>query len=125
VLIVDDYGRIPDAYRSALAAEHELVVAPSAEAALEILRERPTFDVILCDLDLREMTGMELYDTVMQDDPEKAARFVFMTRDADRPAHCLFLARVPNVFLEAPISLAIVRLVIDERVHRFTAAQSG
>lgn len=118
VLIVDDYGTLADADRRALAAEHEVVVASSALAVMERLREGSTFDVILCELELYATTGMELYEAVKLVASDQAARFVFMSRDVDRPAHCLFLARVPNVFLEAPIDLALVRALVEERVTR-------
>lgn len=61
VLIVDDDVVITSALRRALAKEHEVTVLNSATAALALLRTGSEFDVILCDLAMPQMSGLQLY----------------------------------------------------------------
>ena len=61
VLAVDDEALLLKAYRRMLSDVHEVVTALGGRDALLILEKRSDFDVILCDLQMPEMSGMELF----------------------------------------------------------------
>ena len=111
VLVVDDDEMVARSLRRMIGPEHHVVVASSARAGAEACaRER--FDVILCDLMMPEMTGMDLHAELARVAPEQAARMVFMTGGAFTPDARSFLERVPNERLEKPFDVEALRAII-------------
>ncbi|OGQ25485.1 MAG: hypothetical protein A2138_07020 [Deltaproteobacteria bacterium RBG_16_71_12] len=103
--------------RRVLAKEHEVVVTADARAALERVRAREPFDVILCDLMMPQMTGMELHGEVRKIDPTAADRIVFLTGGAFTPAARAFLDEVPNQRVEKPFDPQHLRALINDRIR--------
>jgi CheY-like chemotaxis protein len=101
-LVIDDDPRIGDAVRESLAPEHNVVVVTNALAGLRLREKREQFDLILCDLMMPVMTGMELHDALTRLDASQAARLSFLTGGAFTPRARAFLAEVPNPRLEKP-----------------------
>jgi signal transduction histidine kinase/CheY-like chemotaxis protein len=102
VLVVDDEPALGKAVRRSLMAEHDVSVATSAREALALLAAGERFDVIISDLIMPGMTGMDLHDELLRADPETAARMVFLTGGAGMPEARAFLARVPNPRVDKP-----------------------
>jgi PAS domain S-box-containing protein len=100
VLIVDDEPRVADILRATL-GEHEVTVAFGGREALDAVRTR-VFDVILCDLMMPDLTGMDLYDALRKDGSGIERRIAFMTGGAFTPRAREFVATVPNAILEKP-----------------------
>ncbi|MBI3070519.1 MAG: response regulator [Deltaproteobacteria bacterium] len=117
VLIVDDEPTMCAALRRMLAGAHDVVTVPSGSKALERLTAGEVFDVILCDLMMPEMTGMELHGEVTRRLPEVAGCFIFMTGAAVTSSAREFLDRVPNSHLEKPFNAARLRALINDRVR--------
>ncbi len=64
VLLVDDDSFLLDMYTSKFTeAGNEVVAVKDADHALEILQEGTTFDVLLADMVMPGMTGLELVAT--------------------------------------------------------------
>jgi PAS domain S-box-containing protein len=103
VFIVDDEPQLVRVIGRMLDA-HEVASTSSPGEALERLRSEPLFDVVLCDLMMPGMTGMQLHDELLRVRPEIAERMVFMTGGAFTPEAREFLARVPNRCLEKPFT---------------------
>ncbi|MGH7860032.1 MAG: PAS domain-containing hybrid sensor histidine kinase/response regulator, partial [Candidatus Binatia bacterium] len=116
ILVVDDEPLVRAAVASSLRIEYEVVEAASGRQALEILKENPEFEAILCDLMMAETSGMELHDILRGKTPELAKRIVFMTGGAFTRSAEGFLARVTNPCLEKPFTgpelLSVIRHVI-------------
>jgi hypothetical protein len=62
VLVIDDEEGVGRVIQRILAGTYVVMTDTSAAAALARLRRDPGFDVVLCDLMMPEMTGMELHD---------------------------------------------------------------
>lgn len=122
VLVVDDEPLILRIVAAILGPEHDVSCDPRADAALERIRGGQRFDVILCDLMMPHMTGMELYDAIFAIDPGQAEVMVFVTGGAFTIRGREFLDRVPNGTIEKPFNsaslLSSVTQVIRERVVR-------
>jgi signal transduction histidine kinase len=103
VLVVDDDRLVRSSLRRSLERQHDVTLASSGERALELLSEK-SFDVILCDLVMPQMSGMELYSSVKARSPEQAARFVFLTGGTHSPEAREFLQTVPNPRAYKPVS---------------------
>lgn len=72
VLIVDDESDVRDLLNRLLTARgHETFAVDSGAAALPLLR-RLRFDVMLCDVRMEEMSGLELLPLAMTIDPSLA-----------------------------------------------------
>jgi PAS domain S-box-containing protein len=117
VLIVDDDPMVLASLRRSVSAEHDAVPVASAHAALAELAAGQSFDAIVCDLMMPEMTGMELYDALVRTSPEHARRMIFLTAGAFSPRARQFLERVPNPCLEKPYDQLSLSAAIRERVR--------
>ena len=115
VLIIDDEPRIVSSLLRLLKA-HELVVARSGEEGRQLLKQDCEFDVILCDLMMPQLTGMELHAWIMKHDPDLAQRVVFITGGANTQPAKDFLEQVPNRVLTKPFDVPELRQVIEEMV---------
>ena len=92
LLVIDDEPMILGALRRSLSAEYNVTCVGDGRKALDRLRAGERYDVILCDLMMPEMTGMDLYAELEQLAPDQAARMVFVTGGAFTAAR----ARVPR-----------------------------
>jgi two-component system cell cycle sensor histidine kinase/response regulator CckA len=113
VLVVDDDQALMRALRRALRA-HRLECVSSGQEALERLRADARFDVVLCDLMMPDMTGMELYEQLEALGLGVRERMVFLTGGAFTPRARAFLERVPNRALEKPVSPERLEAILAE-----------
>ncbi len=79
VLIVDDEAVLRRSLARLLGEDHEVVDCGSAQEALALLATGARFDAVLSDLMMPEMTGMDLYDALIESYPSVASRTVFLT----------------------------------------------
>jgi CheY-like chemotaxis protein/anti-sigma regulatory factor (Ser/Thr protein kinase) len=113
ILVVDDEPMIGMAIRRTLQREHEVVVLTSAREAHARLTGGERFDVILCDVMMPEMSGMDLHQELESHAPELAERFVFLTGGAFTTNARAFLSRVSNHRLEKPFSSQELRGLVQ------------
>jgi CheY-like chemotaxis protein len=113
VLVVDDEQLITMAVQRALSLQHEVRSFDRAEAAFECVSQGERFDVILCDLMMPDMSGMELHAWVSRIAPDQAARMVFLTGGIFTTGARAFLAAVPNTHIEKPFDTHRLRLVVN------------
>lgn len=79
LLVVDDDALVARTLARLLSG-HRVDVVASGHAALERLAETGgDYDLVLCDLMMPDMTGMDVYEEVQQRHPEVAERFVFIS----------------------------------------------
>jgi signal transduction histidine kinase len=102
VLVVDDEPMIVASLRRTLSHEHEVAVASGGRQAWDMLVNGERFDVVLCDLMMPEMTGMDLYEHVGELDPCQRDRMLFLTGGAFTPRAQSFLESIPNPRIEKP-----------------------
>jgi signal transduction histidine kinase len=122
VLAVDDEPQVLRSIQRALGA-HEVVVADCGREALSRLETDSAFDVILCDLMMGDMTGMELHAKLRARSTELADRIVFMTGGVFTDGASDFLAGVSNACIEKPFDLVALRAMVAAR--SLGAAPSG
>jgi len=116
VLVVDDEPQIGRVIRAALRT-HEVDSVISASDALAKLRAGERFDVIICDLMMPEMTGMDLFEELRGYGLGLERDLVFITGGAFTERAQEFLARVQNVRLEKPFDVGQVRRLVAERMR--------
>ncbi|HEY6881307.1 MAG TPA: response regulator [Polyangiales bacterium] len=98
VLVVDDEPMMCELIGALLAGEYEVTSFSSALAALHALRAG-MYDVVLCDLMMPELNGMELYELLSHERPDLAQRFVFISGGAftERARYFIANTRRPQV----------------------------
>jgi PAS domain S-box-containing protein len=116
VLIIDDEKDLTDVTTDGLAALHDVRATQDAREALEWLAAGERFDLILCDMMMPLMTGMEFYTRLAAQVPQQADMVVFMTGGAFTPRAREFLARLPNLRLEKPFDLNHILAMINAHV---------
>ena len=117
VLVVDDEPMIATAIRRTLSLEHDVVLSSAAATALQRINDGERFDVILCDLMMPQMTGMELYDELVRTAPAQADRVVFLSGGAFTAAARAFLDDVPNPHLEKPFDTRQLLALVNDRTR--------
>jgi CheY-like chemotaxis protein len=122
VLVVDDEPYVGRTMRRILGESHDVEVVDSASAALDRLAEQPAPDVILCDLMMPGMTGMDLHAALQQRDRAMAGRMVFVTGGALHEGARAFIEAVGNPVLEKPFATELLRGVVEETLRRGQAA---
>jgi CheY-like chemotaxis protein len=117
VLVIDDEPMVTQALERVLAGEFDVSRATESEKALELLSGGEQFDVILCDVMMPRMDGVELRNRVEQFSTDQAARIVFITGGLLLPHVRELLDSVPNTCLEKPIDIEGLRELIRRRVR--------
>jgi signal transduction histidine kinase len=117
VLVVDDEPSIGKAVGRIFADEHKVVALQSAEQAISLIKAGERFDVILCDLLMPQMTGMDFHDVLLQLDPNQAASIIYLTGGAFTDRARAFLAEIPNQRIEKPFDPIHLRALINDRIR--------
>jgi len=116
VVVVDDEPLVGRSIRRAL-RHHDVQVFSSGKEAIDALCSAEPFDVVFCDLMMPEVSGMEVFATVVERRPEIASRFVFMTGGAFTQQAREFLKQTHLVCLEKPFELHQIRDLVRERAE--------
>jgi len=101
ILAVDDEEMVLRVLKRVL-REHDVVCVPSALQALALLEAGQTFDVIISDLMMPDMTGMEFFQALGARFPEVQRRVVFMSGGALTAKTADFLRTTPNPQVDKP-----------------------
>ncbi|GAC1352515.1 MAG: hypothetical protein NVSMB1_16140 [Polyangiales bacterium] len=114
LLVIDDEPLMGQTLLRQLSPPHQVTGVTSARKALERMAMAETFDLIVCDLMMPEMSGMAFYGELESRFPEQAERVVFITGGAFTAAARAFLDRVPNKRLEKPFREETLRAIIAD-----------
>lgn len=109
VLVVDDEPLMARGLARILSREHDVSTLTSAREALKCLMENDSFDAVLCDLMMPEMTGVDLHRELERRRPDIARRVLFFTGGAFTPATHAFVERMADRCLEKPLDVTEVR----------------
>jgi CheY-like chemotaxis protein len=118
IIIVDDEPALGRTLTRSLEDTHDVEAITSARELLSRIDAGERFDVIVSDLMMPEMTGMELYEHLEKIAPEQAARVIFLTGGAFTTTAREFLARVPNPTLEKPLQRKDLLTTIADVLQR-------
>jgi PAS domain S-box-containing protein len=120
VLLVDDEPQIVKVLSLLLDPYHDVTSEHRADAALRRIAGGERYDVILCDLMMPQMTGMDLHDTLRTLAPDQADAMLFLTGGAFTQRARDFLARLPEPPIEKPVDPGALLARISERAQRRT-----
>lgn len=117
ILVIDDEPLVARSLGRVLEPEHDVTIVLSAGDAHRRVTAGERFDVILCDLMMPQMTGMDLHEELLRSVPEQAAQMVFLTGGAFTSRARAFLDGVPNQRLPKPFDMQQVRSIVNDRVR--------
>jgi PAS domain S-box-containing protein len=109
VLFVDDeplFGRL---MARALSADHDAEALSDGGEALRRLRAGERFDLVIADLAMPVLTGMELHAEIARIDPDLAGRMLFVTGGAFTPETAAFVAGHAEQVLAKPLAPEALR----------------
>jgi len=116
VLIIDDEAPVRSIMRRLLGT-HEVVAASSGKEALAILEQDRTFDLILCDLMMPGVTGMDVHHWLVSHDPVLAARLVFVTGGVFGSVASEYVKHAGNLKLEKPFDHLEFKEVVSAHIR--------
>jgi CheY-like chemotaxis protein len=106
ILVIDDEVILLRAIQNILQDDgHHVTCRDDPRSALALLEQGESFDLILSDLMMPSMTGMDLYETLLARMPAAAQKLVFITGGAVTPRMAAFLESIPNARLEKPFRI--------------------
>ena len=103
VLLVDDDTHLGQTLAIGLRNRAELVPVRSGAEAVRMLLADSGFDLVLCDLQLPDLSGIDVFDQVVRERPALREKFVFTTGGAVTERAREFLEQVPR--LDKPFRL--------------------
>ena len=105
VLVVDDERALATAIARELGARMQVELVHSGGEALEALG-RESYDAVLCDLRMPDLSGAEVFRRTQARDRAQAARFVFITGAATAAGEAEFLKQAGRPVLEKPFAMS-------------------
>jgi CheY-like chemotaxis protein len=122
VLVIDDELALARSIARLLSDEHDAEPIASARAALARIEAGERFDVILCDLIMPQLTGMQFFEELANAHPDQAPAVIFTTGGAFTAASRAFVERAQRPCLDKPFDLALLRSTVREIVERRSAS---
>lgn len=117
VLLIDDDEIIAKVVPRLLGDLHDVEAELDARQALARLQRGEMFDVILCDLTMPSMTGVEVFEAISALSPALASRMVFLTGGARSEDASAFLDDCANLVIYKPFSMNRLRAVVASYVR--------
>jgi len=114
ILVVDDDAAVRKVVGSALTriGHRVLSAATAGEAELALMGIRGDVDLLVCDVNLPDLTGPELIGRIRRDHPDLRVLFTSGCRPSEDGEHGAILASAP--FLDKPFSLEDLRGAVAE-----------
>ncbi|MFT3697765.1 MAG: response regulator [Kofleriaceae bacterium] len=120
VLIIDDEVAVARAIARGLRPNRVTTVETGREG-LALLAQGQHFDLILCDLMMPELSGMDVHDEIARTYPQVLVHLAFMSGGAFTERAKEFCARITLPFLDKPIDMKRLRAILEAQ----GVAQSG
>jgi CheY-like chemotaxis protein len=121
ILVIDDEPNFCAAVSRALQDDFEVLTAHTGQTGKQLLEQDQAFDMVVCDLLMPGMTGMELYEWLRENHPALASQMIFITGGAFTPVAQDFLQSIENLHLEKPFELKSLRALLREIITKRSA----
>jgi CheY-like chemotaxis protein len=112
VLIIDDEVLLIRSFGRILGRDYEVTAVPSAREALDLISSRE-WDVILCDLHMPDLDGVEFHHRLRRSYPQLMCRLAYVTGGAFTPRAESFLRSLAQPVLLKPVTPDDLRAFVD------------
>jgi putative two-component system response regulator len=116
ILVIDDEAAICSYIKDAFGSDVVETFTRPQDALRRL--DDTVFDLVLCDFQMPEMNGIEVFDTILRRAPALARSFVLMTGFADDSVVVDFLNHHRVTVLPKPFRLATLEACVNEVVAR-------
>jgi PAS domain S-box-containing protein len=114
LLVIDDEPSLLQMITRTFAPLHTIVSANSGRDGLaKITHGSPPFDLVLCDLMMPGMSGIDFYNELIRVAPDLRAKTVFMTGGAFSQRAREFLEQTKCLCIEKPFEVRELREAVD------------
>jgi PAS domain S-box-containing protein len=114
ILVIDDEPSIRELLEKSLSrAGHSVDVITDAASTMEIIDANTTYDVIISDVRMPGMNGLELYTNIVRKMPAMANRIIFITGDVMGADIKAFISSNNIPYLTKPFRLNSLEEMID------------
>jgi PAS domain S-box-containing protein len=114
ILVVDDEEMIVELYLQLLQAlGHSIDTASTGVEALRKIEERD-YDLVITDIKMPRMSGIQLYEKTMEIKPAMRRRFIFITGDMNSLTSKQFSTVTDNPCLLKPVNIEKIEATIRE-----------
>ena len=117
ILAVDDEVLTLRALQRILRA-HDVTIAASGRQAIELHASQGPFDVILCDVMMPDINGVEVYKSIAARSPGQEQRIVFVSGGVYGDDVIEFIDKVPNPLVSKPFDQRELLARVDELADR-------
>jgi PAS domain S-box-containing protein len=118
VLIIDDDEMVAATLVNSLRREYEVTALHDAKEALDLLLSEARVDLVYCDLMMKGLTGMDIYERLKAEAPHRLAALVFMTGGAFTGRAATFVDERADAVVYKPFS------VLEETQRRLAGRRS-
>ena len=120
ILVCDDEPMVARAIQRNLTI-HDVHIVTGGRHALARLEEDEDFDLVLCDLMMPEVSGMDVYQAIAENRPHLVHRLVFMSGGTFTEQARAFRDKPGLKFLEKPISVEDLKSEVKVAMDRVAA----
>lgn len=107
ILVVDDEPTLLKTIQRILENEHSITLAPNGQKAIEILKDKNySFDIIITDLSMPDVSGIDIYKHIAQQNKGLENHIIFITGGTDSATAKNFLKNVSNLCISKPFTKA-------------------
>jgi DNA-binding response OmpR family regulator len=122
LLVIDDEPLITQMLHRMLRRRFAVTTATDGATALAHVENGASFSLVICDLMMTPLSGVDVYERLRTLSPATAARLVFMTGGAAVKHVQEFLDRWPHPVLFKPFAVADVEHMVEATLARVAAA---
>ena len=120
ILVVDDEPSVRTILQRTL-RKYDVETAESGRNALDNIEAGGRYDLILCDLYMPGLTGMDLHDLLLSKDPDQARRMVFLTGGTHTDRATSFMNGAGRERIDKPFRARELRARVSELLTKFSA----
>ncbi len=119
--MVDDEPVMGSVLQRIFGLAHEVTVVGHGKAALSMMDSGAEFDVVLCDVMMPDLSGLQVYEAVRERHPHLVDRFIFLTGGVLHEKSREFLSSLANPVIKKPFELGALRELVRRVLARVSA----
>jgi len=117
ILIVDDEPAIVDLVADILLPYHKVSQASGGNMALDSI-QKGNFDLVICDLMMPDLSGMDLYEHLLELPQRDMPKFLFLTGGAVNEKSRQFVNNPAHTVLQKPFQPKILRNAVQDLLSK-------
>ncbi|NOR49875.1 MAG: response regulator [Desulfuromonadales bacterium] len=123
VLIVEDNHFVARMLEALVVDEVEVIIARNGEEGLAYIQQG-RFDLIVSDIEMPKMNGVDMYKQALAMDPTLCSRFIFFT-GTENPEHLAFVRSTKILMLPKPSTVRVICDMMNDILGSTTVSKGA